>query len=114
MITILDIQTAIAERFGLRIADLRGPRKIPSYAGPRMLAMYLARLLTGASYPEIGQRFGQRFGGRDHSTAINAVRKVRAAAIPDRYLAELHGLHALLASGRSALGEVGSAACDPS
>ena len=49
MITILDIQTAIAERFGLRIADLRGPRKIPSYAGPRMLAMYLARLLTGAS-----------------------------------------------------------------
>ena len=110
MITILDIQTAIAERFGLRIADLRGPRKIPGVASPRMLAMYLARLLTGASYPEIGQRFG----GRDHSTAINAVRKVRAAAIPDRYLAELHGLHALLASGRSALGEVGSAACDPS
>jgi chromosomal replication initiator protein len=52
--------------------DVKGPKRHRAIAHPRMVAMYLARKLTNMSFPEIGSRFG----GKDHSTVISAVRKI--------------------------------------
>ncbi|HFE46894.1 MAG TPA: chromosomal replication initiator protein DnaA, partial [Nannocystis exedens] len=68
------IQKLVAPHFAIRIADLKGPRRHKGIARPRMIAMYLARELTPASFPEIGLRFG----GKDHSTVINACKRIRA------------------------------------
>jgi chromosomal replication initiator protein len=56
----------------VRISDLKGQRRHKGIARPRMIAMYLCRELTGASFPEIGLRFG----GKDHSTVINACKRM--------------------------------------
>ena len=90
--TILDIQQAVAARFRLRVADLRGVRRHQAVSGPRAIGMYLARTLLGLSFPEIGLRFG----GKDHSSVIHACKRVRAGALPDHQLAELNGLHKAL------------------
>jgi chromosomal replication initiator protein len=66
------IQRAIAKQFGLEITDLKGGKRTRRVVHPRMIAMYLVRKHTEHSYPEIGQAFG----GRDHSTAINAYKKI--------------------------------------
>lgn len=71
-LTVEAIQKAVASYFSVRIADLKGPRRHKGIARPRMIAMYLSRELTGSSYPEIGLRFG----GKDHSTVINACRRM--------------------------------------
>ena len=73
-LTIETIQKLVATHFAIRIADLKGPRRHKGIARPRMIAMYLARELTPASFPEIGLRFG----GKDHSTVINACKRIRA------------------------------------
>jgi chromosomal replication initiator protein len=54
------------------VQDLKSGRKQKNIAVPRQIAMYLARRYTGASYPEIGEKFG----GKDHSTVIHAVKKI--------------------------------------
>lgn len=99
MLTIADVQRAVAAHFDLSVDDLRSVRRCAPIVGPRHLAMYLARLLTGSSFPFLAKRFG----GRDHTTIMNACNRVRAAALDDRYMAELHGLHAKLTAptGRS-------------
>jgi chromosomal replication initiation ATPase DnaA len=74
-VTIQEIQQAVAARFRLTIADFKGTSRAWSIARPRMIAMYLVRRLLGTSYPEIGQRFG----GKDHTTAINACRRIKMA-----------------------------------
>lgn len=66
------IQKEVASYFNVKVADLRSPKKHKAVARPRQIAMFLCRKLTGASFPEIGQRFG----GKDHSTVISACRKV--------------------------------------
>jgi chromosomal replication initiator protein len=66
------IQREVASYFGVKLHDLKGPKRHRAVAHPRMVAMYLARKLTSMSYPEIGSRFG----GKDHSTVISAVRKI--------------------------------------
>ncbi|MBL4686129.1 MAG: chromosomal replication initiator protein DnaA [Nannocystaceae bacterium] len=71
-LTVEAIQKAVAGHFSVRIADLKGQRRHRGIARPRMIAMYLSRELTGSSYPEIGLRFG----GKDHSTVINACRRM--------------------------------------
>lgn len=73
-LTIETIQKVVAAHFAIRIADLKGPRRHKGIARPRMIAMYLARELTPSSFPEIGLRFG----GKDHSTVINACKRIRA------------------------------------
>jgi len=73
-LTIETIQKVVAAHFAIRIADLKGPRRHKGIARPRMIAMYLARELTSSSFPEIGLRFG----GKDHSTVINACKRIRA------------------------------------
>ena len=52
----------MASYFGVKLHDLKGPKRHRAVAHPRMVAMYLARRLTAMSYPEIGSRFG----GKDH------------------------------------------------
>ena len=58
--------------FDVKLHDMKGPKRHRAIAHPRMVAMYLARKLTNMSFPEIGGRFG----GKDHSTVISAVRKI--------------------------------------
>jgi chromosomal replication initiator protein len=71
-LTIEAIQREVAGYFDVKLHDMKGPKRHRAIAHPRMIAMYLARKLTNTSYPEIGSRFG----GKDHSTVISAVRKI--------------------------------------
>jgi chromosomal replication initiator protein len=71
-VTIESIQREVANFYGMRVQDLKSERKQKSIAVPRQVTMYLARRYTGASYPEIGEKFG----GKDHSTVIHAVKKI--------------------------------------
>ncbi|TPV92492.1 MAG: chromosomal replication initiator protein DnaA [Myxococcales bacterium FL481] len=77
--TVESVQKAVANHFAVRIADLKGQRRHRGISRPRMIAMYLSRELTGASFPEIGLRFG----GKDHSTVINACRRVQSLQADD-------------------------------
>jgi len=79
-----EIQAATCAYFGLtrRVLMARsGPRSAEHR--PRQVAMYLGRRLTRMSFPELGRRFG----GRDHSTVIHSVRKVRQLIATDDILA---------------------------
>ena len=71
-ITIEDIQKRVAEHYKLRVADMHSPRRARAVARPRQVAMYLAKQLTTRSLPEIGRKFG----GRDHTTVMHAVRRI--------------------------------------
>ncbi|HEY5996957.1 MAG TPA: helix-turn-helix domain-containing protein, partial [Candidatus Deferrimicrobiaceae bacterium] len=66
------ILKAVAEYFGVKVSDLKSDRKHKVVAHPRQVAMYLLRQMTKCSFPEIGQRFG----GKDHSTVMYAVKKI--------------------------------------
>ena len=71
-VTIEEIQKQVASHFNIRISDMHSARRARSVARPRQVAMYLAKQLTTRSLPEIGRKFG----GRDHTTVMHAVRKV--------------------------------------
>lgn len=86
-LTIEAIQREVAAYFDVKLADLKGPKRHRAVAHPRMIAMYLARRLTAMSYPEIGSRFG----GKDHSTVISAVRKIERLAAEDPGLRSVVG-----------------------
>jgi chromosomal replication initiator protein len=78
-LTIEAVQREVASYFDVKLHDLKGPKRHRAVAHPRMVAMYLARKLTKMSYPEIGSRFG----GKDHSTVISAVRKIERLCTED-------------------------------
>ena len=78
-ITVDDIQKAVAEHFGLKQADLLSERRTRAIARPRQAAMYLAKQLTTRSLPDIGRRFG----GRDHTTVLHAVRRIEELRADD-------------------------------
>ena len=71
-ITIEEIQRRVAEYYNVRLADMLSARRARAVARPRQVAMYLSKQLTTRSLPEIGRKFG----GRDHTTVIHAVRKI--------------------------------------
>lgn len=71
-VTIDEIQRRVAEFFNVRIGDMLSARRARSVARPRQIAMYLSKQLTTRSLPEIGRKFG----GRDHTTVIHAVKKI--------------------------------------
>ncbi|MBL6927884.1 MAG: chromosomal replication initiator protein DnaA [Rhodospirillales bacterium] len=71
-VTIEEIQKRVAEHFNIRTSDMHSARRARSVARPRQVAMYLAKQLTSRSLPEIGRKFG----GRDHTTVMHAVKKV--------------------------------------
>lgn len=71
-VKIEDIQRATALQFGLTKTDLLSQRRTKQIVGPRQIAMYLSKVMTVRSLPDIGRRFG----GRDHTTVLHAVRKI--------------------------------------
>ena len=79
-VTIDDIQKLVSRHFELKPLDLVSERRARAIARPRQIAMYLAKRLTTRSLPEIGRRFG----GRDHSTVIHAVRRIEELRGTDR------------------------------
>ena len=83
-VTIEEIQKRVAEHFNIRIADMHSARRARAVARPRQVAMYLAKQLTSRSLPEIGRKFG----GRDHTTVMHAVRKIEELRAKDASFAE--------------------------
>ncbi|HEY2659181.1 MAG TPA: chromosomal replication initiator protein DnaA [Caulobacteraceae bacterium] len=82
-ITVDDIQKATAEHYGMKQVDLISERRNRAIARPRQAAMWLAKALTTRSLPDIGRRFG----GRDHTTVLHAVRRIEALRLEDPQLA---------------------------
>jgi chromosomal replication initiator protein len=66
------VQRAVCEYFSIRMSDLRSHRRHRSVTHPRMIAMYLCRQRLKTSYTELGERFG----GKDHTTVMSAVKKI--------------------------------------
>jgi chromosomal replication initiator protein len=83
-IKIEEIQRVVARQYNVSRADLLSSRRTANVVRPRQVAMYLAKLLTLRSLPEIGRRFG----GRDHTTVLHAVRKIENLVNTDTSLAE--------------------------
>jgi chromosomal replication initiator protein len=73
-ITIEMIQKFVADRYSLKISEIKAKNNSKSVAVPRQIAMYLTKSLTAASLPEIGKEFG----GKHHSTVIHSIRKIDA------------------------------------
>jgi chromosomal replication initiator protein len=83
-VKIEDIQKLVASHYNVTKADILSARRTANVVRPRQIAMYLAKTLTPRSLPEIGRRFG----GRDHTTVLHAVRKIEALAGTDGRLSE--------------------------
>lgn len=66
------IQRTVADYYHIKVADIKSHRRLKSITTPRQIAMYLCKEHLKVSYPEIGQKFG----GKDHSTVIHAVKKI--------------------------------------
>ncbi len=73
------IQEAVSHRFGVSVADLTSHRRGREVSFPRQIAMYLSRTVAAASFPSIGEKFG----GRDHSTVMYAVKTVETRRAED-------------------------------
>jgi chromosomal replication initiator protein len=83
-VKIEDIQRIVARHFNVSRADILSARRTATVVRPRQIAMYLAKVLTLRSLPEIGRRFG----GRDHTTVLHAVRKIDGLLKSDNTLAD--------------------------
>ena len=83
-VKIEDIQKLVASHYSVTRADILSSRRTAIVVKPRQVAMYLAKALTLRSLPEIGRRFG----GRDHTTVLHAVRKIEGLCSGDSALRE--------------------------
>ena len=83
-VTIEEIQKRVAEHFNIKLSEMTSARRARAVARPRQVAMYLAKQLTSRSLPEIGRKFG----GRDHTTVMHAVRKVEELRSTDSSFSE--------------------------
>lgn len=83
-VKIEDIQKLVASHFNVSRADILSSRRTAAVVRPRQIAMYLSKLLTPRSLPEIGRRFG----GRDHTTVLHAVRKIQGLVTADGTFSE--------------------------
>jgi chromosomal replication initiator protein len=83
-VTIEEIQRRVAEHFNIKLADMHSERRARAVARPRQVAMYLAKQLTTRSLPEIGRKFGNR----DHTTVMHAVRKIEELCTLDAGFSE--------------------------
>ncbi len=83
-VRIEDIQRVVSRHYNVSKADLLSARRTRTIVRPRQIAMYLAKVLTPRSLPEIGRRFG----GRDHTTVLHAVRKIEGLVEGDSVLKE--------------------------
>lgn len=83
-VKIEDIQKLVASHYSISRPDILSSRRTATVVRPRQIAMYLSKVLTLRSLPEIGRRFG----GRDHTTVLHAVRKIETLAKTDGTLSE--------------------------
>jgi len=83
-VTVEDIQKKVAEHFNIKVSDMFSARRSRVVARPRQIAMFLAKKLTTHSLPEIGRKFG----GKDHTTVMHAVRRVEELTASDSSVAE--------------------------
>ncbi|GAB4061291.1 chromosomal replication initiator protein DnaA [Uliginosibacterium sediminicola] len=88
-LTIEVIQKTVADYYKLKLAELLSPKRTRNIARPRQIAMYLAKELTPASLPAIGEGFG----GRDHTTVLHACRTIAEMRLADQQMN--HDLHVL-------------------
>lgn len=72
IITIEDIQKKVAERYNVKVSDMSSSRRYRNVARPRQIAMYLSKNLTPRSLADIGKKFGNK----DHTTVMHAIKKV--------------------------------------
>ncbi len=82
MVTLENIQKTVADYYKIRVADILSKRRTRNIARPRQIAMSIAKELTNHSLPEIGDAFG----GRDHTTVLHAVRKVKELRETDHHI----------------------------
>jgi len=92
---VAEIQKVVAAYYGIPVIEMTSERRARSVARPRQVAMWLAKQITTRSLPDIGRRFG----GRDHTTVLHAVRRIEVLRRVDRQVAEdcealLEGFHA--------------------
>ena len=78
-VNIEEIQKKVSQHFNVKMSDMSSARRSRTIARPRQIAMYLSKNLTSRSLPEIGRRFGNR----DHTTVIHAVKKVEELRVKD-------------------------------
>jgi chromosomal replication initiator protein len=83
-VKIEDIQKLVASHYSISRPDILSSRRTATVVRPRQIAMYLSKVLTLRSLPEIGRRFG----GRDHTTVLHAVRKIETLSKTDGALSE--------------------------
>ncbi len=84
-ITIDAIQKAVAEQFGLRVAEIKAKSNSRAIVFPRQIAMYMAKQMTEASLPEIGRQFG----GKHHTTVMHSIGKIEDQRQSDKDLNRL-------------------------
>jgi chromosomal replication initiator protein len=95
-LTIDDIKARVAEHFNIRVSDMNSDCRERRIARPRQVAMFMVKRLTTHSLPEIGQRFG----GKDHTTVIHAVKRVEELRKTDEeFNREIEALHRLMQIG---------------
>lgn len=83
-IKVEEIQQVVCKHFSVTKADLLSSCRARTLVRPRQIAMYIAKVMTGRSLPEIGRRFGNR----DHTTVLHAVRKIEDMVKNDKTLAQ--------------------------
>ena len=79
-----DILRTVSNHFNVSRSDILSARRTASVVKPRQIAMYLSKVMTLRSLPDIGRRFG----GRDHTTVLHAVRKIEGLIEKDGALRE--------------------------
>jgi len=84
IITVEDIQKKVVSRYNLKLSDMSSPRRTRTIARPRQIAMYLSKVLTPKSLVDIGQKFGKK----DHTTVMHAIKKVEKLLETDIELRE--------------------------
>ena len=80
-ITIEKIQKTVSDYFQIKVSELKSPKRLKNLVFPRQISMYICRKLTNMSYPEIGAKYG----GKDHSTIIHAIKKIEKKINEDIY-----------------------------
>lgn len=84
VISVEDIQKKVAEHFNIKMVDMSSARKSRAIARPRQIAMYLSKNLTTKSFVEIGRKFG----GKDHTTVMHAIKTIESLRSKDNEISE--------------------------
>ncbi len=83
-VNVEDIQRAVAGHYNIKVSDMHSARRSVAVARPRQIAMYLAKQMTAKSLPEIGRKFG----GKDHTTVMHAIKRVEELCGKDHEIRE--------------------------